>query len=256
MEKDKTALRGGFVVLAKTRKHTIMGLMYKFVKMHRKWIFVVIAVVFAAGGAFFLVDGWQDFLVSRIGGTKMTVEENLNDSADVVGQGGTIELIPINDPEVAPPEIRKPIVFPKDTPKAVEEDVRMQFEEVYRTLESDHLNVSQWTELGNLRKLVGDYEGAIEAWEYGLLLSPKSMVLHTNIAGVYGYFLRDYTLAEKYYRLAIEHSPSSLQAYGQAYEFFSGVLKDQEKATGIIELGLEHNPNSPELNQFYEQITK
>lgn len=179
--------------------------------------------------------------------------EGANASLD---EGVSFELLDPSDPGVEVPEIRRAITFKEDTPENVRVEITASFERVTNTLEENHLNIEAWQELGTLRKFIEDYEGASAAWKYALLLNPGSMITNLNLAGLYGYFIRDFSTAEKYYRLAIEHSPSSLQAYGQAYEFFDGVVRDKEKAVGIIDLGLTNNPNSTELKEFRAMITQ
>jgi len=208
-------------------------------------IFTVILVI-VAGSLFFINRNESENMPANIGNG---IEESSSNS-DI-----DFEILPPEEPTTPAPQIHRPIVFPAGTPDNIKAQLQEDFNRVVKTLEEDHLEIAAWNELGSLRKGIEDYMGAVEAWEYALLLSPENMVIALNLAGVHGYFLRDFAEAEKYYYKAIEYNSGSLQAYGQAYEFFSGVLKDREKATGVIDLGIKNNPDNSDLKEFRNQIT-
>lgn len=215
----------------------------------RKYQYVIIAIILLVVGGviLFTINLNQDEIVAP--------EESDISVVDIAGDGAEIEVIPFNDPGVLVPEIRRAVEFPVGMDIVAKNDIELRLGRAIAALEEDYLDADSWNELGVLRKAIEDYTGAIEAWEYGSLLNENSIVPVLNIAGTYGYFLRDFDLAEKYYRKAIERNRASLQAYGQAYEFFSGVMQDQEKAISIIDLGIKNNPSSLELKEFRETIT-
>mgnify|MGYP001608069260 FL=1 len=60
-----------------------------------------------------------------------------------------------------------------------------------------------WLDLGSYRKLVGDYNGAISAWDFLMKIRPKDFVAPHNLGELYGYILSDYQQSEKYFLKSI-----------------------------------------------------
>lgn len=113
-----------------------------------------------------------------------------------------------------------------------------------------------WLSLGLLRKSIGDYEGAGEAWEYSRALAPSNPTVLGNLGNLYAYYLKDYKKAEKYYNDAIEADPAYIYSYREAFNFYRDVVGDPDKARAVAEKGLQTMPYSVELKELLEANPK
>jgi hypothetical protein len=121
-------------------------------------------------------------------------------------------------------------------------------------LKKDPNDPYNWLQLGNERKIVGDYQGATEAWEYAGWLRPALAVPFLNLANLYHFYIKDYQKAERYYHLALRNDPFNVAAYIALSEN----LKTQGspgKAKSVLLDGLKAVPSSTDimvaLAEFY-----
>ena len=125
------------------------------------------------------------------------------------------------------PDLERKVNFDKASPVNLK-----QITEISKTLKSLPASSIHWLELGLLRKLIGDYEGAILAFEYASKLNPNDYLLYSNIGNIYHYYLKNYPLAEKYLKLAIEKGGASYPAtYKDLYDLYDLSYKVENPAT-------------------------
>ncbi|MBI1957517.1 MAG: hypothetical protein HYS44_03640 [Candidatus Niyogibacteria bacterium] len=101
-----------------------------------------------------------------------------------------------------------------------------------------------WLQLGLLRKEVGDYAGAIEAWKFATILRPQISTAFLNLGDIYGWYLHDNAKAESYLLAGIAAEPKNAYTYYKTYEFYVDVLQDTVKARKILQDGIASNPDS------------
>lgn len=159
----------------------------------------------------------------------------------------------ILDPAI--PDLDRPLVFPDSMSESMQRETELRINNFIGNLEANPDDFNSWMDLGLLRKLIEDYEGAREAWEYGSIIRSKNTLSFLNLGVLYGYFLKDNARAELNYLKAIENNTADLQLYGQTYEFYRDVLGDNDKARQIIEIGVKNNPDNVDLKNFLEQIS-
>ena len=58
-------------------------------------------------------------------------------------------------------------------------------------LKKDSDNLENWLVLGVYRKIIGDYEGAKEVWEYAGAVRPQNSVSFNNLGELYAYYLKN-----------------------------------------------------------------
>lgn len=152
------------------------------------------------------------------------------------------------------PSLDRPIVYPDNMDPKIKDDTRAKISKIISGLKSNNDSFNDWIDLGLYLKLLEDYQGAAEAWEYAGIIRPKNTASFSNLGVVYGYYLGKTALAESNFLRAIENDPNYINFYFQVYDFYNDVMKDKMKAKAIIESGIKENPNSGELKNFLSEI--
>jgi len=127
-----------------------------------------------------------------------------------------------------------------------DEMARNKIEELSSALKENKDLSSYWLDLASYRKLIGDYEAAIEIWEYMIVKWPEDYKAFLNLGNLYGYYLHDFSKAEEYFLEAIEKNPHYILSYISIYEFYIDTEKP-DLAVGILLNGLEKNLNNVDL---------
>ena len=81
-----------------------------------------------------------------------------------------------------------------------------------RAVQLDDTNPNAQKALGVARSFMGDYEGALDAFEKSLALQPNQWAVQTHMGSVY-YKLQDYEIAENYFKRALSAAPTNLYLY-------------------------------------------
>ena len=127
--------------------------------------------------------------------------------------------------------------------------------EITARLKKDYNSREDWLTLGIWRKLIGDYEGAEQAWQFVTLIRPDDPVAYNNLGDLYSQDLIDFSKAEKYYLLAIEKSPQTAFYYEKLYEFYRYFLKRNDLAENILVQGIKAT-NEPGLQTILDDFRK
>ena len=105
-----------------------------------------------------------------------------------------------------------------------------------------------WLDLGNYRKLVGDYDGAISAWKFLSRLRPKNYVAPHNIGDLYAFTLKDYARGEEFLLKSVELSPGNVFGYlSLATLYGESSFGKTEQVEKILLRGVEAVPEDPVL---------
>jgi tetratricopeptide (TPR) repeat protein len=167
------------------------------------------------------------------------IEES--DTEDSIGSGGIL-------PEgVKIPSLMAPIEFSGTYSEEVKKGITAQINEISDILKQDAGLFNQWVDLGLLRKSIGDYNGARDAWEYASALRPKNSLSFANLGVLYGYYLGDTKKSEENFLRSIKNNNKITNTYYQLADFYLEVLNNVEKAQNILEEGLSENPESRAL---------
>ncbi len=140
------------------------------------------------------------------------------------------------------PDLNRPIVIYSDLPEETKMLAREKIMAITHKVQNETAFFDDWVELGNYRKLIGDYDAALEIWLYASGLSPSSSAPFNNIANLYSGYLHDYQKAEEYYLRAIKAAPTHIYGYFAAFEFYKRVLKDDSKAEDMVRQGIAAIP--------------
>lgn len=138
-----------------------------------------------------------------------------------------------------------------DRPKDSQGEVRF----VISNLKKNPSLFGEWLNLGLYRKQFEDYEGALEAFQYAALLRPEDARPFSNMANLYGYYLKKFDKAEEMFLAGIKLEANSVNLYFDTYQFFRDVLKDKDKSVNIVKQALVANPDDPDLKKLLEEAT-
>ena len=152
------------------------------------------------------------------------------------------------------PDLNREITFFSAYPEEQKEKISSQIKDILALLKQDASLFNEWLDLGLLRKAIGDYGGAREAWEYASAIRPQNSLSFSNLGVLYGYYLGNAALAEKNYLKGIENDPKLPYLYAQTADFYLEVMKNKEKAKNILEKGLKEVPGDEALKAALENI--
>lgn len=142
------------------------------------------------------------------------------------------------------PDLDRPINMPSALAPEAQKLIQEKIEKISAELKQNPDLFDNWLLLGIYRKMIGDYEGAKECWEYAAVINPQSPTPLNNLGDLYAHFLNDYQKAEESFLRAIKNDPSAIYIYRSLYEFYYYNLKDDAKAKQILQQGISANPNT------------
>lgn len=169
----------------------------------------------------------------------------------ISGVSGTGSYV-VEPIDIVPPSLDRPIkiIAPlADDTKAVLLTILTEQTELLR---KEPTRVDLWLQLGINRKIAGDYDGAIEAWEYVAQAAPKgvSATAHGNLGDLYMYFIKDYAKADTRFNQAIVLNPNVIDYYRALFYLYRDIYKDTTKTEAIRALGIKNNPGSTDLQKL------
>jgi len=151
------------------------------------------------------------------------------------------------------PDLNRKIVFSETFSKQEQQILIDEIEKFVQELKNDPNSLENWLYLGLNRKMIGDYEGAKEAWEYAKLISPDNFVVRGNLGDLYAYYLKDNEKAELNYKEALERGSSHVYLYYKTVEFYRDFLNDISKAKEIAQTGFSITKSS-ELQSLIDSL--
>jgi len=153
------------------------------------------------------------------------------------------------------PDLNKEIKITADMSEDAKRIATAKIQDLSSQLKKNSDNLENWLVLGVYRKMVGDYEGAKEIWEYASAIRPQNSISFNNLGELYAYYLKDNAKAEKNYKKAIENDPSAIYIYRNFFDFYRYFAKDVAKARAILEQGIAANPStSSDLKNLLETL--
>jgi hypothetical protein len=209
--------------------------------IRRNLLIGVVLAAALAGGLYFYIS--RDFQPGPTGPSATTTT-----IGGVTGTGSyTVEPV-----GVTPPSLDRPITISASLPDDAKPILKNLLEQQIEILRKEPTRVDIWLQYGVNRKIAGDYEGAIEAWEYVAQAAPKEMsaTAHGNLGDLYMYFLKDYAKADTRFNQAIALNPRVLDYYRALFYLYRDIYKDTAKAEAIRALGIKNNPGSTDLQKL------
>lgn len=128
------------------------------------------------------------------------------------------------------PSLEREIVIPEGFPADASRIVRQQIADLRERLEENPADYPSWLDLAINYKVIEDYEGAREIWEYVTLAAPMEPVSFQNLGNLYDLYLKDYEKAEARYKEAIRLAPDQAQTYMGLHELYRYSYKTDTNA--------------------------
>ena len=109
-----------------------------------------------------------------------------------------------------------------------------------------------------MRKQIGDYKGAEQAWEYAGALQPGNNISFLNLGILYHYYLKDFVNSEKNFLTSLRNNPNYSHTYkelGDLYRY--SYKKDTTAAVDILKQGIAetgHINLMIQLAKYYQEV--
>lgn len=188
-------------------------------------------------------------------------EQKVSDVEDVLTssqQPATNNQQPVATNQIPlPPSVDRPINVMTSLSGPEKDEIIEQINHFSASLRNKPENLHEWIQLGNLRKVIGDYSGAVEYWKYASLLMPNYHVPYNNLGNLYQYYLNDVVKAEEYYKKYIELSPQTEDPYKLLFDLYTTSYKEKENlAQGILEEGIKNATHNNYLKTLLNEYIK
>lgn len=143
-----------------------------------------------------------------------------------------IGVIQIGEPQA--PSLAEELSISADLPEDVRALLVASVEKLKSELRTDPNSVAAWLDLAIRYKTAGDFEGAVEIWEYLTVAYPTDPVPFHNLGEHYFHEVKDYPKAERYYRSAITIAPQFSINYLDLHDMYRYVYKEDSSAAEDI----------------------
>lgn len=153
--------------------------------------------------------------------------------------------------------IERPITINVSLPEISKQQAVAKIKELSESIRQDYNNIYQWYDLGAYRQLIGDYEGAIAAWNFGIIIRPNDYIIYQNLGDLYAFYLKNYDKGEQNFLKSLEKNSKNVYGYQQLALLYE-TSNNSRKSENTLLLGIEENPDVPILKillgKYYLQI--
>lgn len=203
--------------------HTAFASIREVLKERWKGVILILFVALLLGGAFFFPERIRPLL-----GVSPSNTGNFN----VPKYTGR----PVNEFRAVPEEVK---LFNEQQMEVLKRRLSDQAGSI--SVNPDQL--APWIDAGVVKKVIGDYEGARDAWEYASIIRPLNYVSFKNLGELYWHYLPDLPRSEENFRTAIKNDPSVFDAYISLSDLYRYSYKEKEGlADDVLLEGLDKNP--------------
>lgn len=141
------------------------------------------------------------------------------------------------------------------------DDMRKSIQNTVATIRKTPNSFDDWILLGIYRKQIGDYAGALEAWEFASKIRPEDAIPKNNIGMLYYLHTKEYAKAEEILLATTKTHPHYTATFQNLYELYHYAYKQGTGADEQILLaGIKENPKGLELimllASFYDETGK
>jgi len=219
------------------------------------WAVIIAGLIVIIGGSYFLFHT-KTQPISEQSPTGSTTDLGNGTSITTSGNG-TISIVPVNN-KVQHPSLAGAINISASLPPDAAAILRAQEQTLIAQLTKTPTRLDLWLQLGVDRKIGGDYQGAIDAWNYVAITGPASIsyIAYGNLGDLYTNFDVNYPKAEASYKAAIAANPNVIDYYQELYMLYRYKENNTSAAAAILAQGLKANPNNATLLQLQAQLQK
>lgn len=143
--------------------------------------------------------------------------------------------------------ISRPVMVSAPLLEADRKRAEGKIKEISDLIKEDYNFTYPWYDLGSYRRVIGDFEGAAEAWNFVPLIRPKDFIAYHNLGDLYGFYVKDYPKSEENYLKSIQNNPQNVQAYLDLATIYGVYKEKSDQAESILLRGLKANPGNAGL---------
>lgn len=133
------------------------------------------------------------------------------------------------------PSLDREVIVSDSLPQEVKDVLRKKVADDQARLKRVPYDGNVWMDLALQYHSANDYDGAREVWEFVVALTPTNVTALDNLGRLYHFDLKNYELAEKYFRQAIVANPERPEAYYELFDLYRySYKKDTSAAVDIM----------------------
>ncbi len=223
--------------------------------IYTKILIGVIAIILVGGGVSL---GVKKFVASH--STEPATTENQISTTTESTQTSASSPVPASQAAVFKTQalkiVARPIEVKANLSATAKEQAISKINENITAIKQNYDFDKSWLELGSYRQLIGDYEGAVEAWNFLTIIRPKDFVAFHNLGSLYGFELHNYPKAEENFLKAISNNPQDVDAYSQMVTIYQTYQPSQ--IDPFLLQGTKASPNDAGLfillGQYSESV--
>ncbi|OGZ99608.1 MAG: hypothetical protein A3C07_04830 [Candidatus Sungbacteria bacterium RIFCSPHIGHO2_02_FULL_47_11] len=230
-------------------------------------IFIGVITVFLVVSAVFFRDSLSRMLAFRPDSVRHApdvIGERITDvSVDAADGPGTNEQAALTEipREISPYTGRNPAEI-RPLPEEIKLFSEEQLEKLYSTIgiharavRENPLFFNGWIQIGILKKVIGDFEGARDAWEYAGVIEPLNSLSFANLGELYWRYLHEYEKSELNFRISIKHKPGDPLTYISLADLYHYSYKEKSgEADDVLIEGLGVIPGDENLMRHLASI--
>ncbi|MBI2055899.1 MAG: tetratricopeptide repeat protein [Candidatus Sungbacteria bacterium] len=226
--------------------------------MNKKSIILIIIVVILIVAGFFLRGKITSFfksdagIVPPVSITPPTEEASTTPPVSPVTPGTpqSSQLKPKyppysgRDPKEVRPVPEEVKLFTEDQKKRIYAEIENYGDAVKK--DQDFFN--GWIQGGLLKKIIGDFEGARDMWEYAGIIRPQNSTSFANLGELYWRYLPNFPKSELNFKASIKNKPTEVASYISLSDlYFYSYSAQAALADDILLEGLAVNNNDINL---------
>lgn len=212
-----------------------------------KSIFLIVVLAVVGGGLWYAQDALRGYLAPVDGEPLVTGPQASVDDKPIV------EIPPKSAQDIlrerALEIANRPTYVNVKLSPAMEKSARDKIANAVNMIVDNYDYDLPWLELGGYRKIIGDYEGALQAWLFLSEIRPNSFVPLHNIGDLYAFVLKNHQKGEQYLLASLELNDGNTQGYVALATLYQNVpeLGKTDRVDDILLRGLKVDAVNPLL---------
>lgn len=202
--------------------------------------------------------GW--YIVRSIPSTNSTqyIDTSIEDgSLDALVESGDaqVEEIPVDinldaNTAIRPKLDRSTVIPSRFSPEAVT-ILENNITKLKDQLANDPNSFQGWIDLANQYKIIDDFKGAAEIWEFLSITAEGNTISRINLGNLYHYELKDFEKSEAIFRDVISINNEIVDAYTGLHELYRySFKKPTTLAVDVLKEGIAAIPNNIDLRML------
>ncbi|OGY64282.1 MAG: hypothetical protein A3I89_01165 [Candidatus Harrisonbacteria bacterium RIFCSPLOWO2_02_FULL_41_11] len=224
-------------------------------------VLVTILVLATVGGVFWYIRNDLKFSQNQAAVTDVNFKENISTSLTEASQKEVVK----NNADLLKAQALKIISRPISVKIQISDNSRKnalaKLDELIKLIRNKYDYVNAWYDLGAYRMVIGDYDGAIEAYQFVPLIKSGDYIGYVNLGDIYSHYLKNYPLAEENFLKALKNNSAYVSGYVELAVLYENYFESgYQKAEDLLLSGIRFNEGNLhikiKLAEFYERNAK